>query len=404
LDFQNGQVVTVATEYIVITDDTTPNEAPETQDHKEEENVIVVFTSDCIKFDDDEEVVINYMTGGIPYIDKRATLFVKGNQKGYDYTEQDLQDIVDAFVPPTTDDPLDWTIPIQTDHSDSAWATVGHHRKLWHDGEKLHGILRFVGAEAVGRVMSGLWKKLSVGLFLKPKVQLRETTVTPFPYVTEAMVYKQIVKKGDESMANAKEVVKETAEFTETPADPVVDKVEQPVVEEPKTEEHSEPIEEAKETEPEQEKVPEVVEAAPEVKTEEAHSDTQEVVKHADEIERIKAEFAEKTRALEDQIQKQQEVIHFKEVAEFVNKFSEKGKIIPAMREEELDFVNDLNPSQLAKYGKIKDNQPSFVDFSRKASAELVEPGEVKKDAKATARELLANIGFKEENGKMTRV
>lgn len=97
-------------------------------------------------------------TTGDPWLEQPALLFYTGRHKGKDWTETDLQKMEEQFNPPVGE--LDWTVPGQLDHSESARDTTGHLRKVWRsgNGKQLWGTIRHVGAEAVRNAKNGLWR------------------------------------------------------------------------------------------------------------------------------------------------------------------------------------------------------------------------------------------------------
>lgn len=100
------------------------------------------------------------------------------------WTLADLQEIArnfDAGDPP----------PVQLDHSYSARDTVGYVRGLRLQGEALYALAEFIGSEAVERVRTGLYRKVSAGLLIQPIQALRELSVTPFPAVAHAAIKKE---------------------------------------------------------------------------------------------------------------------------------------------------------------------------------------------------------------------
>lgn len=323
------------------------------------------------------------------YIEKDALLFEIGNKKGRIYTVKDLDSVVNQFIPPETD--KEWDVPVQTDHSNSSWHTVGYVKKVWHDGINLYGRLKFLGKQAVEKVASNLWKKLSVGLRIVPETKLREVTVTPFPYVEKAALYSEFSEKGDKIMAD------EIKEVTTTPEPEVV-------IEEKKDEEVVTPVE------------PEVVASVePEVVKDEVVApvvENSEPEKPAttknfdDEMARLKSEYDEKTKALEMRLQEQETIIKFKEASDWVVKFMEKAKIAPANKEDEFEFIQMLDENQLAKYTNIKNNQPEVVVFGKQGQIDTFTPPTAEmteEKIKKEAGELLASIGYKESDGKFSR-
>lgn len=278
---------------------------------------------------------------GVPYIEVDATLFYVGQHRAGDkaWNEKDLDEMDSTFIPPTGD--LDWSVPIQLDHSDSARDTQGHIRKIWRDkvsvhGEQIEGLrgrLRYVGEEAVGKVRAGLWRKLSLSIYRDTNI-IREVTVTPFPCLTGATNHHM----EDESMAK-------------------------PATQEAPVAENTQP------------KEPETKEFA------------------AGSVEAMRAEFAEKSRKQQEQldrqaklIEEQGKVIRFAELTKVVDRFSEANKTLPCMREAELALVETLSDEQLALYKAVKESTPELVSFSTLGSQDPEEVGAVTSDADEGSR------------------
>ncbi|MEC0273893.1 hypothetical protein [Peribacillus frigoritolerans] len=119
---------------------------------------------------------------------KDAELFSVGTHRGVEYTEEDLQMLVDTFFP--EDD-----IPVQLDHSDSAKDTVGFLQKVSLSDGKLYGRLRIIDKEAQEKAKNGLYKKLSISFYLenfngkaKP-YRIREVSLVAFPQVKSAQMF-----------------------------------------------------------------------------------------------------------------------------------------------------------------------------------------------------------------------
>lgn len=121
---------------------------------------------------------------------KDAELFSVGTHRGVEYTEEDLQMLVDTFFP--EDD-----IPVQLDHSDSAKDTVGFLQKVSLSDGKLYGKLRIIDKEAQEKAKNGLYKKLSISFYLenfngkvKP-YRIREVSLVAFPQVKSAQMFSE---------------------------------------------------------------------------------------------------------------------------------------------------------------------------------------------------------------------
>lgn len=139
--------------------------------------------------------------GAVRWVDVPARLFVAGTHRGRTYTTADLDQLVSTFRPPQTD-LGDWDVPVQVDHSDSARDTLGHVRSVRRVGSELHGVLRFVGEEAIRPVEERRYRKLSVSIRLGPQKRLKEASVTPFPHVTQAELFKREGNTMRESIAS----------------------------------------------------------------------------------------------------------------------------------------------------------------------------------------------------------
>lgn len=307
---------------------------------------IVVFDAQETEFTDVEgkEVICYNKEGKYLYLDKVARLFRGGIQKGINYDEQKLDNIISSFKIPQGE--KDWDVPIQTDHSDSVWSTIGQVRSIWRNGLELFGKLRFIGEDVIKRVQSGLFKKISVGLFLKPSCKLREVTVTPFPHVEGAEVFSlSILKKEGEKM----------------------DKT------------NYQDIDNGQKNELELQMI------------------------------QMKKEWDERAKNLETEIAIYKEklmdyerTIHYKACLDMIEKFMREGKIPPAGRDKELAFVQTLNPEQIKMYSEILEERPAYIAFTKIGSVEPQKP-KTNTDPSEIHREITEMreyLGYKEENGK----
>lgn len=121
---------------------------------------------------------------------KDAELFSVGTHRGVEYTNEDLQVLVDTFYPEDN-------VPVQLDHSDSAKDTVGFLQEVSLSGGKLYGMLKIVDEEAKKKTKNGLYKKLSISFYLedfngkaKP-YRIREVSLVAFPQVKSAQLFKE---------------------------------------------------------------------------------------------------------------------------------------------------------------------------------------------------------------------
>jgi len=267
----------------------------------------------------DTEVFARGDLGGVPFIDKKATLFRTGTHKGRKYEVSDIDKIVEQFYEPPTE--LDWTVPMQVDHSSSARDTTGNVRKLWREGERLMGRARYIGQQAIDNVESGVWRKLSVGL--RPNLSLHHVAVTPHPYVLDAQNHNE-------------EGQTMSADPTQTQTPPAPAQAAQPDLS----------------------------------------------AQFSEQLTKLEQQFAERTKALEAKVQAQQTVIdgqaqvmRFAALAAQVDTFSEQGRTVPVMREAELALLKTFSDEQLKLYGDLKAVSPAYVDFATHSLVDHRKPG-----------------------------
>jgi hypothetical protein len=121
---------------------------------------------------------------------KEAEMFSTGIHRGVEYTEEDLNGLIENFS--AEDD-----IPVQLDHSESARDTVGYIREAFAKGGKLMGKLEILDEAIQKRIDKGLMKKLSVSFYLKHTEEgfkphkLREVSLVAFPQVKGARLFSE---------------------------------------------------------------------------------------------------------------------------------------------------------------------------------------------------------------------
>lgn len=121
---------------------------------------------------------------------KEAEMFSTGVHRGVEYTEDDINSLVDTFS-------ADEDIPVQLDHSESARDTVGFIREAFAKNGKLMGKLEILDKAIQERIDLGLMKKLSVSFYLKHSEEgfkpykLREVSLVAFPQVKGARLFSE---------------------------------------------------------------------------------------------------------------------------------------------------------------------------------------------------------------------
>ncbi|MGE0493276.1 MAG: hypothetical protein AB7S38_28975 [Vulcanimicrobiota bacterium] len=285
---------------------------------------------------------------GEPWYERPTLLFYAGRHKGRDYTEQDLDDVVEQFHSPIGGE--DWEAPSQVDHSDSARDTIGHPRRVWRDGKELFGILRFIGEEPVRKAKNGLWRRVSAGFTrVNGRLKLDHVGITPFPALTRAATFD---------------------DRAEEPEEKDDDMPDMPKKEETKT------VEQGQQTEG-QAKDDKVTETKPEEKQE--FTRTIEPAAGEDALAAMREEFARKTQewetrmaAVEAENMESKKKLRFSELTRMVDTFSEPRtgtngrqsvKTVPAMRDAELKLLETFSDEQLDLYKKLKETQPDLVVF-----------------------------------------
>ena len=302
--------------------------------------------------------------GSLPRILREAHLLHPGTFNGHTFTRADLAEVVANFDP---QDPP----PIQLDHSLSARDTQGYVRALRMDGDKLRALLEFRGQEAESKVADGLWRKLSAGIYLKPKRRLKEVSVTPFPAVSGPEPAR-VLTEGDPAMDEEKTIQEALPEAA----------VEEPV-EEPA--QQAEPVAE----EPAPEPLPAQGAALAEEEERQAI-----LAAHEAEIARLRAELEGKER-----------LVRLQEDTALVAEFVATGRSTPAMNEAELKFVQTLTPEQRTAYVALKETAPAYVSMGRRSMPDVTRPGKASaREQKAQSEALLAEAGYRKgEDGRWTR-
>lgn len=284
-----------------------------------------------------------------PRLLREAHLLHPGVFNGHDFTAAELRAFAASFRP---EDPP----PLQLDHSQKARDTVGYLRavRLVEDegGPKLRGLVEFLGAEAVTAVREGRWRKLSLGLRVRPRPEIRELSVTPFPAVSDPEPARVLAEGGtmdEETTQEAPVAAPEPAQ--DTPETPEADEVE-------------DSAEEAAETQ------------------EEAETETTEQV-----VEKALSTSARGVDGLRDEFginltnDERAELLALREerevrlVADQVEGLLASGRSLPALREQETAFLRSLNPDQRETYLALRNAAPPVVTLGRLSLPDTNPPG-----------------------------
>lgn len=108
-------------------------------------------------------------------------VFKAGTHRGFEYTDK----WIDKFLIGQFDANDD--VPIQRDHSDESYATLGYVKKLYREGDMVYADMLLIDETAISRWKKGLMKKWSVGI--SREFKLAEISAVAFPYIREARVH-----------------------------------------------------------------------------------------------------------------------------------------------------------------------------------------------------------------------
>jgi len=277
---------------------------------------------------------VNEFTGEkIPYVDKLARIFKAGIHRGKTYTGADIDRLVSNFPKPSAE--IEWDRPVYKDHNPenrSIENMVGNIRSLERRGEgmgsQLWGWLRFIGQDSVNNVMSGLYRKLSAGIYYDT-MEVDEVSVLADPYFTDTQVFSKNPKEAQAVSVKAKE-----------------DPAKEGDADQGKTEKHSQGDRSRK-------KRPESTLSTVNDKWEERFSKMEAANKQlVDQLNATKTELAE---FRSDKVAMT--------ASNRVEVFRAAGKTTKAMTEPEKAFVATLTPEQFGLYEKVKEVQPEFFSL-----------------------------------------
>lgn len=116
---------------------------------------------------------------------KRMPVFKAGVHRGIDFSEDFLDKNTIAKFSSDED------VPIQRDHSDEAFKTLGYVKNIFREGNMLFADMELIDDESILRWNKKLMKKWSVSIFgAGPENgKLREISAVAFPFIKEARVH-----------------------------------------------------------------------------------------------------------------------------------------------------------------------------------------------------------------------
>lgn len=271
---------------------------------------------------------------------KEAEMFSTGVHRGVEYTEEDIDELVNNFS-------SEEDIPVQIDHSESARDTVGYIREVFSNGGKLMGKLEILDKAIQERIDMGLMKKLSVSFYLKHTKEgfkphkLREVSLVAFPQVKGARLFSEngyvsdYEEQGGDTMgAESKE------QFSEELLNKAKEQLESDLVEKYNAlEEKLEKLQEANEKFSKSEIAHKV----------EKFQEEQKVVPaQAEALEKLLSTFSDEQAQLFDEFMKNNKTVDFQEQGEFKEEDGEKDKDERTPEQKEFDAFYE---EHVKKYG-----------------------------------------------------
>lgn len=301
------------------------------------------FSSEQFSIIDGSEEKFGEINGS-PYVEKKARIFYKGTHRGKPYGEKELDAMVNSFQEPNSE--ISWSVPVQANHTDSSWDTLGNIRKVWREGDEVQAIARFIGEDNVTRAKDGRFKKVSVRISL-PSCKLKEVSVTPFPELGEAETFKE----GDD-----------------------------------------------KETMSDEKKVSAEQEAAMAELKAKAEATEAKFAQVQAEYEAKLAAQTEAAMALEAKLSEVEKTLKMAEVKSQMETLFTEGKITSATIEKETALFMSFSEEQRALYHEIKKLSPAYVTFGKVASVRANKPGSATPaDARKEADEMLSDLGYRKK-------
>ena len=273
---------------------------------------------------------------------KKAEMFSTGVHRGVEYTDEDLEQLVDSFS-------SEQEIPVQIDHSESARDTVGYIREAYSENGKLNGELEIIDENAKERIEKGLMKKLSVSFYLKHTEEgfkpnkLREVSLVAFPQVKGAQLFSEngyvsdYKDEGGNSMADENK-----QKFTQEEVDNKVNQAQEDLVNKYEAlEEKLDKLVSANEKYSEQEVTNRV---------ERFQEDKKIIPAQADSLKKLMNSFSEEQSKLFDEFMKNNKAVDFTEKGEFTEDEHDDDKDDERSKEQK-EFDN-FYEEYTKKYGK----------------------------------------------------
>jgi hypothetical protein len=269
---------------------------------------------------------------------KEAEMFSTGVHRGVEYTDEDINALVDNFN-------AEEDIPVQIDHSESARDTVGYIREAFSKGGKLMGKLEILDKAIQERIDMGLMKKLSVSFYLKHTEEgfkphkLREVSLVAFPQVKGARLFSEngyVSDYEDQNKGGKEEMEFDFKKFKEE----IKSELEQEI--------HEQYSEMEKELESLRAEKVSFTEAQVKTKVEKFQEEKKVVPAQAEALEKLLGSFSEEQAELFEEFMKNNKAVDLQESAEFEE---EDGELDKDERTPEQKEFDNFYEEHVKKYG-----------------------------------------------------
>lgn len=270
----------------------------------------------------------------IPYVDKLARIFKAGIHRGKPYTQADIDRIITQFPKPKSE--IEWDRPIYKEHNPDCDPAidnmVGNVRSLERRGagmaSQLWGWIRFIGDDATKKVASGVYRKLSAGIFYDT-MELDEVSVLTNPFFDDTQIFSKNPKEAEAVSVDTKKDPAKDGDAAQG------------------TEKHNQGDRPRKKR--------------PETSTLSAVNDKWE--ERFSKMEAVNKQLVDQLAAAKTELAEFRSDKVAMTASNRVEVFRASGKTTKAMADPEKAFVATLTAEQFGLYEKVKEVQPEFFSL-----------------------------------------
>ena len=344
-----------------------------------------------------------------PRMLREVFLIRKGEFNGIEFTDEDLQALIDNWERP---------IPFQIDHRTDYQSNLGHLLSVRKAGSRVYGLSEVIGYQPISEIRSGKMKEVSIGFYLKPR-KLIEFSITKFPAVGG----------------------KDPAQILNPAFDPKKSRPDSnPFYSHPAVQEvlHQLPVQDSNETESFADTTGKEPERAiirltndPEIQNHEGgnpeegqeamdgltaatnpNSATPPVVGNLS-MEMLQAQFQQQIKAVQDQLAAErkekeelstrlgatEETLKLTRNTGIVVEFARKGLTTPDASTDELSFIGSLSDDQLSKYQALKEKNGPVISVAKLSTPEIKEPGQEQSSQERGEQKARLSSGYAKQGG-----